>query len=230
MSTYQTDNFQQSRKVRMSAPAARLSRRALAAALVGVVAWALPLVPVVVVALAVAARMAIRQAPQQNRQLRGGTLAAAGLFLGVAGLVLQGFAGYRGYNLYQELGQAPTRALEQGLGGDTAGFLAAFPDRTEFQNSADLFLIECEARYGPLVHAKPSQTPDLVAVMQGKDVTQTYRLQFTRGIVAAEAQVRVEPATGLGWPGTAEFESFTITDPARGTLRFPETRITGVEP
>ncbi|MEM7624576.1 MAG: hypothetical protein AAF333_02990 [Planctomycetota bacterium] len=230
MSSLQADNFQQSRKVRVAAPAVRFSRRALVALGLGAVAWALPLAPAVVVFLAVTALGAIRHAPKRNVNLRGGAFAKIALALGIAGLAAQGYVVYRGVSLYQQMAWAPTEALAQGLDGDRSAFLDIFPQASGQADAADVFLGELETRYGPLIHAKPKASPDLAAALRGEHMTQSYRLQFERGIVTAEADLQPQPGDALRWPASPRVASLTILDPDRGQLAFPETRFTGVDP
>lgn len=230
MSSLQADNFQQSRKVRVAAPEVRSSRLAWVALLLGVVAWAVPLLPAVVIFMAAGVLVAVRRALKLNIKLRGGAFAAIALVLGVAGFAAQSYVGVRGYAVYQQLQAGPTSAIADGLDGDVDGFLAAFPEASAGPDAAELFLGELESRYGALIHAKPKQSPKVFAAFGEQSVTQSYRLQFTRGIVTAEAVLRPQPTDALHWPAPPSVGSLTIIDSAHGTLVFPETRLSEVQP
>ncbi|MEL7089239.1 MAG: hypothetical protein AAGL98_12500 [Planctomycetota bacterium] len=230
MSPLPTDNFQQARKVRVTAPAVRFSRLACVALALSLIAWAVPLLSAAVVVLSIGALRAVRRAPRANLKLRGGGLAAVALVLSLGGVAGQGYVGARGFTVYQQLRSGPASAITAGLGGDTAGFLTAFPEAAVSPDAAEFFLDELEARYGPLIHAKPKTAPRVLPALCAEPVDQSYRLQFARGIVTARAAFRPTPAEARSWPAAPGIASLTIHDPERGALVFPETRLSEVQP
>ena len=227
MHSYHADSFQQSRQVRVAAPPTRWNRKAVVAAAVSPVAWIVPLLPAAVVVLAVSALASVRRSP--GSKFRGGVLAGAALGLGLLGAVGQGYLGVQAFAVYQQLRSGPTAALASGLGGDVPAFLDAFEAAPQ-PDQAEAFLEELDARYGPLVHASPPSSAQLLTALRAQPVTQRYRLQFERGIVWAEATMRPPLADGPGWPAPPRVVALTVTDPARGTVAFPETRLSEVAP
>ena len=228
MTLLHADNFKQSRKVRVSAPVVKFNRRALVALVLAFGAWAVPLAPALALFLAWSALAAARNAPKKNLSLRGSKLALPALAAALLGLALQGVVAYRGVALHQQIRQGPAQAITQGLEGDLQSFMAAFSAATGSADQAQHFLGEVEGRYGTLVHATPTQSIDWVSVLRGQSLTQSYRLQFSGGIVSAKVAVVPPAGLGLAGPAEARFASLVIRDPQQGSIDYPQTQVSAV--
>lgn len=108
MNEFQADQFQRARRVQVQSVAGGRPRLALIAFALGLAAWALPLLPVVVLILGGLAWVGIKRSATQGRAARGKGLATAALALGAVGLGMQG---YVGYETYQHLHAGPTQVM-----------------------------------------------------------------------------------------------------------------------
>ncbi len=211
----------------MSAEPSRPSRWAGIALALGLVAWLLPLMPAVVIVLAVIALVSARPSAGARR------LAVGAFVLGLVGLTVQGVVGFRGYRVYQQLSAGPAAAIARGASGDLGGFSDAADTDTNpaRRMAAQHFLAELETRYGSLVGGQAVENPSILETLSGRDTQATYHLEFHDAAVTAEA--RLLPIAGAqlwDWPARRVVTWVQIDDPDDGPIVFPSLQSAEVQP
>lgn len=220
-----SDEFGRTRRVKIQAGPSRPPRLSVAAAALTLVAWAVPMLPIVPIGVG---WRGVRQSGPAR--LWGGL----GLGLGVLGLVLQGWVGFRGYGVYRALQNGPVHTIAQGSAGNAERFASAFDNPHVDPDSAERFLIELEGRYGRFVRATPmdsawSAMPD---VLRGDDLSARYAVEFERGLVEVHAHLSGASLGELARGGVPELRRLELIDPAHAQAprHFPQWRVTGVDP
>lgn len=220
-----SDEFGRSRRVQMQAGPSKPPRLSVLAAALGLVAWAVPMLPIVPIGVG---WRSVRQAGRAR--LWGGL----GLSLGVLGLMLQGWVCFQGYGVYRTLRNGPVHTIAQGSSGNTEQFASAFASHHVDPDSAEHFFIELEGRYGRFVRATPmdSTWSAMPGVLRGDDVSTRYAVEFERGLVEVHAHLSGLNLGELARGGVPELNRLELLDPthAQAPQHFPQSRVTGVDP
>ncbi len=216
MSTIHSDEFRRPRKVLLGG-STRRSRLAIWALVCSLMVIC-PLAPLAAVILGLCALRVIAD----NTALKGKTMAASAVAIGLLFSVCQGIAGYVGYHYAEQARHGPSIALRAGFDGDIDRFLDAFhpTDVPLNRRDAEAFLSEVRSRYGNFVDGQIATPSGRLDFLSDPGRPRVYRLDFKNGSAMAEASIVLFDTPEHAFISN-RLGYLSIDDPVRGKVTFP---------
>ena len=213
---YASDNFGTRRDVSVQITKSRCRLSAWSAGVSAL--FFVPLMPLMGLFLGLIAEGRIRR----NAGLTGVRVARVAIALGLVFTLVQGYAGFQGWSLYEAFQNGPRDAIDRNY----TYLMAHTESGNHHAADAKAFMAELDRRYGHLAEVEPVQDP--FDWRPGKPVR--YRLGFEHG--AVEADVVLRPRLSSIEMGVAvSIESIRVIDTDAGDMAFPSPSpaLAGVE-